>query len=68
MLASLALMANTNFAQDSNDYDEDEEYDEDFGWSDDSSDEDDLVVRLTGDDFYEQTAGKRVFVEFYDPM
>ena len=27
-----------------------------------------LVVRLTGDNFYEKTLHKRVFIDFYDPM
>lgn len=42
-------------------------------WGDDVSDSDDYdstshVVRLTGDNFYEKSRNKRVFVDFYDPM
>ena len=31
-------------------------------------DQKDLFVRLTGDNFYEKTLHKRVFIDFYDPM
>ena len=50
--------------------DEIEDDDDDLDWDDDSSDDDDdNVVRILGsDDFYRQTVGKNVFIEFYDPM
>lgn len=68
-MASFALLATTNntFAQEE-DSSDDYSDSEDFDWAESSDDGDDQVVRLTGENFYQETVGKRVFVEFYDPM
>ena len=51
-----------------------EDYDsDDWGSSEDDDDEDyddknDPVVRLTGENFFEKTWDKNVFIDFYDPQ